>query len=70
MLPSNSLIRRAKSGMPSGPEEDKTVKVKTAQSSAFEMGTVTSGGSKSGETTAKSSSSLIGEGGDPLRIFA
>ena len=53
--------------MPSGPEEEDSLDVDgTDQGSAVVMGPVTSGGSKSGETVAMSSSSLIGKGGGGL----
>ena len=46
----NSLIHRAITGMPSGPEEEDSLDVvRAAQRSAVIIGPVTSGGSKSGE---------------------
>ena len=67
MLSSNSSIRRAITGMPSGQEEEDSLDVdRTARSSTVVMGPVTFGETRSGETVATSSSSLIGEGGGGL----
>ena len=67
MWSSYSSIHRAIAGMPSGPEEEDSLDVDRAvQSSAVVMGTVASGWSKSSETMATSSSSLIGDGGGGL----
>ena len=63
----SSSIRRAITGMPSGPEEEYSFDVdRAAQSSAVVMGPVTFEGSKSGETVMTSSSSLTGDGGGGL----
>ena len=72
MSSANSLIGRAITGMPSGPEEEDSLDVdRAARSSAVVMGLVTFEGSKSGETVMTSSSSLIGErGGGLLRTLA
>ena len=72
MLSSDSLIRRAITGMPSGPEEEDSFDVdRAARSSAVVMGPATFEGSKSGVTVITSSSSLIGNGGGGLlRTFA
>ena len=67
----NSLIRRAITGMLSGPEEEGSLEVdRSTQSSAVVMGPVTFEGSKSGVTVMTSSSSLIGDGGGLLRTLA
>ena len=50
--------------MPSGSEEEDSLDVDRAvQGTAVVMGPVIAGGSKSGETVATSSSTLIGDGG-------
>ena len=65
MSSSNSSIRRAITGMPSGPEEEGSFDVdRAARSSAVEMGPVTFEGFKSGETVM--TSSLVGDGGGGL----
>ena len=71
MSSANSLIGRAITGMPSGPEEEDSLDVdRAARSSAVVMGLVTFEGSKSGETVM-TSSSLIGDlGGGLLRTLA
>ena len=67
MSSSNSLIRRAITGMSSGPEEEDSFEVdRAARSSAVVMGMVTFEASKSGVTVMTSSSSLIGNGGGCL----
>ena len=67
MSSSNSSIRRAITGVPSGPEEEDSFDVDRAvRSSAEMMGPVTFEGSKSDETVMTSSSSLIGDGGGGL----
>ena len=68
----NSLIRRAITGMLSGPEEEGSLEVdRSTQSSSVVMGPVTFEGSKSGVTVMTSSSSLIVDGGGgQLRTLA
>ena len=71
MSSSNSLICKAITGMPSGPEEEDSFNVdRAAQSSAVVMVPVTFEGSKSGETVMTSSSLITDVGGGLLRTLA